>query len=160
MNEIVEKVRDTLIAASSTFSEEKKQAYFEAAARETNAHAKWVLESIIENAVVAEKNRSPLCDDTGIPHLFLEVGKKRNVSGEMLESIYAGIELGLRELPGRPMAIKGNDMQRIDQSSPIVDENGRRECREAAYPHAWRWSGDPWKNVSRLPQAQCRCGEG
>ena len=119
MMTITEKVRDTLIAAGSTFSEEKKQTYRDAILRESNLKAKWVLESILENAIVAEKNRSPLCDDTGIPHLFLEVGKNRFISGEMFEAIYTGVEAGLRALPGRPMSINGNDIQRIDQSGGL-----------------------------------------
>lgn len=116
MDPIVNKIKDTLVMAGSTFTDDKKWAYRRAIAREENTQAKWVLESILENALVAEKNRSPLCDDTGIPHLFLEVGKERSITGATIESIYRGIECGLNELPGRPMAVMGNDRQRIDQS--------------------------------------------
>lgn len=123
MQAIIEKVKDTLVAAGSTFSDEKKQIYRQAIANETNPRAKWVLESILDNAVVAEKNKSPLCDDTGIPHLFLEIGKNRSVSGEMLEAIYAGVEAGLRKLPGRPMGIDGDDIQRIDQSGRLNSDS-------------------------------------
>lgn len=119
MNEIVDKVKRTLVLAGSSFSEGLKQTYREAIARETNKNAKWALESILENALIAEKLGSPLCDDTGIPHLLLEVGKNRSVSGELLDSIYLGIEQGLRTLPGRPMNIKGTDLQRIDQSGKL-----------------------------------------
>ena len=123
MNAIIDKVRDTLVAAGSTFCEEKKQIYRKAIAKETNPCAKWALESILDNAIVAEKNKSPLCDDTGIPHLFLEIGKNRSVSGKMLETIYAGVEAGLRRLPGRPMGIDGDDIQRIDQSGGLNNDS-------------------------------------
>jgi fumarate hydratase subunit alpha len=77
------------------------------------------LEQILENATVAEKNATPLCDDTGIPHLVLEIGRNRSLTGNMLESIYAGVEEGLRALPGRPMSIDGSDIQRLEQSGGL-----------------------------------------
>ena len=82
------------------------------------------MRQVLENAIVAEGRRTPLCDDTGIPHLFLEIGKGRSLDGEMLEGIYEGVKKGLRDLPGRPMAIKGNDAQRIDQSGGLYSDPG------------------------------------
>jgi fumarate hydratase subunit alpha len=70
-NRIIEKVSNGLVASGSSFLTDKKAAYERAIARETNSQAKWTLETILENAIVAEKNHSPLCDDTGIPHLVL-----------------------------------------------------------------------------------------
>ena len=73
-NHIVEAVRDTLVQAGSTFRDDQKRAYRRAIGLEVNDTAKWTLETILENAEIAERNRSPLCDDTGIPHLLLELG--------------------------------------------------------------------------------------
>lgn len=117
--EIAALVRDTLVSAGSTFREDKKEAYREAIRTETNDKAKWVLETILQNAEAAEKNRSPLCDDTGIPHLVLEVGPEAAVTGDMLDAIREGIAEGLRKLPGRPMGIMGDDSHRIDQSGGL-----------------------------------------
>lgn len=117
--DIVEKVAKTLVTAGSTFRSDKKDIYKYAIANETNDRSKWVMEQILENAETAEKRKSPLCDDTGIPHLFLEIGKDRNICTEELQAIYDGVREGLRRLPGRPMAIKGNDMQRLDQSGGL-----------------------------------------
>ena len=82
------------------------------------------MRQIMENALVAEKRQGPLCDDTGIPHLFLEVGPTRQVTGELLHQIYSGVEKGLCKLPGRPMAIKGDDYARIDQSGGLDQDPG------------------------------------
>ncbi|MBO4289954.1 MAG: fumarate hydratase [Lachnospiraceae bacterium] len=112
-------VADTLVRAGSTFKEDKKEAYRRAIAAERNEKAKWVLETVLENAEAAEKNRSPLCDDTGIPHLVLEVGPDAAVSGRMLAAIRQGVAEGLRKLPGRPMGIMGDDSHRIDQSGGL-----------------------------------------
>lgn len=121
---IINKVKDTLIRAGSSFREDKKEAYCSAIINETLPRAKWVMETILENANVAEKNHSPLCDDTGIPHLFLEVGSERSITGEFLEAIKTGVARGLRELPGRPMAIRGDDNQRLDQSGGLDEDPG------------------------------------
>ncbi|MGM9614322.1 MAG: fumarate hydratase [Oscillospiraceae bacterium] len=122
--EVVQKVSETLVAAGSTFSEDKVRAYRRAIERENHPQSKWVMEQILENAKTAAANRSPLCDDTGIPHIYLEVGKNREVTGETLCAIYEGIAKGLRTLPGRPMAIRGNVCQRLDQSGGLDEDPG------------------------------------
>ena len=119
-----EKVADCLVRAGSTFREDQKEAYRKAIANEMNSQSCWVMQQVLDNAIVAEKRRSPLCDDTGIPHLFLEVGKNRSVSGKMMQDIAEGIEMGLRQLPGRPMAIMGDDYARIDQSGGLNPDSG------------------------------------
>ena len=117
--EIVALVRDALVGAGSTFRPDKKAAYENAIQNERNEQAKWVLTQVLANAEAAEKNHSPLCDDTGIPHLVLEVGNNCAISGRMLDAIREGIADGLRKLPGRPMGIMGDDKHRIDQSGGI-----------------------------------------
>lgn len=117
--QIVELVRDTLVNAGSTFKQDKKDAYARAIASETNEKAKWVLQTILDNADAAETHKSPLCDDTGIPHLVLEVGPNAAVTGNMLDAIKQGVAEGLRKLPGRPMGIMGDDSHRIDQSGGL-----------------------------------------
>ena len=117
--EIVALVRDTLVDAGSTFRPDKKEAYKSAIRTEQNEQAKWVMEQVLANAEAAEKNRSPLCDDTGIPHLVLEIGPDCAVTGRMLDAIREGVADGLRKLPGRPMGIMGDDSRRIDQSGGL-----------------------------------------
>lgn len=118
-SDIIGLVRDTLVKAGSTFREDKKEAYRQAIAAENHEKAKWVLQTILDNAEAAEANRSPLCDDTGIPHLLLEVGPDCAVTGRMLDDIKEGVKQGLRMLPGRPMGIMGDDSHRIDQSGGL-----------------------------------------
>ena len=126
-DEVVAKVADTLVRAGSTFSEDKKDAYRRAIASEELPRAKWNLETILENAEVAQYNRSPLCDDTGIPHVFIEVGPNRAVTGALLTAIQEGVKEGLRTLPGRPMAIMGNDKERVDMSGGISPDSDALE---------------------------------
>lgn len=121
---IVDKVASCLVQAGSTFREDQKEAYRRAITKEQGTSSCWVMKQVLDNALVAEERRSPLCDDTGIPHLFLEVGPKKQVTGELIKKINTGVEQGLRQLPGRPMAIMGDDMQRIDQSGGLNPDSG------------------------------------
>ena len=118
-NEVVAKVADCLVRAGSTFHADHKEIYRCAIANEELERAKWNLETILENAEVAERDRSPLCDDTGIPHVFVEVGPNKALTGAMMKAIQEGVKEGLKELPGRPMAILGDDKGRIDMSGGI-----------------------------------------
>lgn len=124
MSSIIEKVADCLVRAGSTFREDQKDAYRKAIADEQIKSSCWVMKQVLDNALVAEERRSPLCDDTGIPHLFLEVGPNKCVTGALLEEIKEGVRQGLRQLPGRPMAIKGDDYARIDQSGGLDEDSG------------------------------------
>ena len=150
--EIVSLVRDTLVAAGSTFREDKKEAYRQAIAKEDNEKAKWVMETILANAEVAEHDHSPLCDDTGIPHMVLEVGEECAVTGKMLDAIKAGVAEGLRKLPGRPMGIMGDDSHRIDQSGGLNPDSAGvepapiliRRCRDNVIRlHIMMFGGGP-----------------
>ena len=120
--DIITKVADCLVTAGSTFREDQKDAYRRLIADETNTASCWVMQQVLKNACIAENNNSPLCDDTGIPHVFIELGPAKIISGDLLENIKCGIKEGLRRLPGRPMAIKGNDYERIDQSGGLDDD--------------------------------------
>lgn len=124
MTTIIEKVADCLVRAGSTFREDQKEAYRRAIAKEPGTASCWVMQQVLDNALIAEKRNSPLCDDTGIPHLFLEVGPNKQVTGELICQIHMGIEKGLRTLPGRPMAIMGDDLHRIDQSGGLNPDSG------------------------------------
>jgi len=124
MSSIIEKVKNAVIHASTVFSEDKKAALRKALEKEKNPNARWMLETILENAETAEKTLRPTCDDTGIPHVFLEVGGEQAVSAEMLRAIQRGVVEGLRAMPCRPMAVKGDDVQRLEQSAGLDDDPG------------------------------------
>ena len=125
---IVDTICDTLVKAGSSFLLGKKKAYTLAINKESNAHAKWVLQTVLQNAEVAERTRCPLCDDTGIPHILIEIGPNAVLTGSIIESIKEGVRQGLKKLPGRPMAVKGNDVQRISQSEGLYEDSGMLDC--------------------------------
>ena len=122
--DILDDISKAIIKASTTLSCDKLNALKKAIEIEDNANAKWALEQILENYHVAQKTKFPLCDDTGIPHVIIEIGEDREISGQLLNQIHEGIALGLDNLPARPMAVKGNDIERIEQSKGLYEKPG------------------------------------
>lgn len=121
---IKEVVAETLVEASTTFRKDQVLAYEKAAEKENNANARWVLERLLENAKVAEESQKPLCNDTGIPHLYLEIGEEVTIHGKFLEMVKEGVRIGLQRLPGRPMAVKGDGLERIGQNLGLYEDSG------------------------------------
>jgi fumarate hydratase subunit alpha len=124
LKDVTVKTAETLVKASTSFGEDQKEAYQRAHASESNEHAKWVLETILQNAEMAEKMQLPLCDDTGIPHVLLEIGDAAAVPAGFLKAVEDGIASGLRKLPGRPMAVRGGDLERLSQSRGLYEDSG------------------------------------
>lgn len=123
-NDVINKVKEALISAANTFKEGQKKVYFKAIENETESRAKWIMENTLENEKIAKLGRFNLCDDSGIPHLLLEVGKNIKIDSELLDDIHEGVAMGLRELPARPMAVLGDDFERIEQSKGLDPDPG------------------------------------
>ncbi|MBQ2652057.1 MAG: fumarate hydratase [Methanobrevibacter sp.] len=121
---IIDDISKKIIEASTTLSDDKLNALSKAIESEESENARWALSQILENYKVANKTKFPLCDDTGIPHVIIELGREREISANLLNQIHDGIELGLNSLPARPMAVKGNEIERIEQSEGLFDSPG------------------------------------
>jgi len=123
--EIEEATKHCLVKAGTSFRADQNKAYKSAILKETNKNARWVLERILENAKIAQRNTFPLCDDTGIPHAFIEIGKDVVLPNDWLTAVSDGVIQGLRAMPGRPMAVKGNPVERVEQSKGLFNDPGR-----------------------------------
>jgi fumarate hydratase subunit alpha len=119
---ISEATAKCLVKAGTTFRADQLGAYRHAIENERNENARWVLETMLENAILARKKRHPLCDDTGIPHVVLEVGDEAVLPPGWLSAVHLGISRGLKIMPGRPMAVKGTDAERVEQSKGLFPD--------------------------------------
>jgi fumarate hydratase subunit alpha len=120
--ELVLAVTRTLVEASTTYRPDQLRRFRVAQVEERNEQGRWVIDKLIENALAAEEHGVPLCDDTGIPHICLEVGDEATLPAGFLAAIDEGVAQGLRTLPGRPMAVCGGDVQRITQSAGLESD--------------------------------------
>jgi fumarate hydratase subunit alpha len=122
LREVHEVTRQLVIEASTAYRADQLAGYRAALAVAPNATSRWVLQQLLKNAEVAQAERRPLCDDTGIPHLFLELGTGSALSGAHFAAMVDGVRDGLRSLPGRAMGVFGEAQQRVEQSAGLSDD--------------------------------------
>src|SRR3989339_1346635 len=66
-----------------------------ALAKETNQRSRKILKAIINNAEIAKKEKLAICQDTGLPVVFGEIGQEARITGGSLQgAISQGLELG------------------------------------------------------------------
>ncbi len=93
---VKEAVAQGLIEACRILPPEVKEALEKALASETKPLARKTLEILIENASLAEKEGLPLCQDTGIPVVWVFQGEEVRVPG-LSQIIQEGLYLGFKE---------------------------------------------------------------
>ena len=59
--------------------------------------AKEALEKLIENYKIAERDSVPICQDTGVACVFVEIGQDVHVTGNLNEAINEGVRQGYDE---------------------------------------------------------------
>src|SRR5262245_49196849 len=57
------------------------QAFRAAAARETQPLARYVLDSVVQNAELAVIDQRPMCGDTGLPRFYVKAGNEARLQG-------------------------------------------------------------------------------
>ena len=92
-------VRDAVarlcVAANTRLPEDVKKAIDEFRSKEDWAIAKGVLENIVENYKIADSENVPICQDTGMACVFLEVGQEVHfVCGGLYDAVNEGVRQG------------------------------------------------------------------
>lgn len=65
---------------------------------ETSPTGKDVLKQLLENAQIADEGRFPMCQDTGLAVVFVELGQDvRVVNGDLNEAVHEGVRQGYEE---------------------------------------------------------------
>jgi len=81
--------------------------------REDWAPAKETLEKIIENYEIAGRESVPICQDTGIVCVFVEIGQDIHITGDISEAINEGVRQGYSEGYLR-MSVVADPLSRIN----------------------------------------------
>ena len=93
-----ERVRDTVeklcISANCHLTEDVKNCICNCRKEETFPVAQDVLDRIIENFEIADQNNVPVCQDTGMACVFVEIGQDVHVEGSLEEAIHEGVRRG------------------------------------------------------------------
>lgn len=94
---ITELVSQLAIQANLVLRSDVLDALRKARKTETNGRAKVLLDAIINNARVARQKQIAVCQDTGLPAVFVELGQGVKISGDINRAINQGIEQGYKE---------------------------------------------------------------
>lgn len=95
---ITEVVAELSVRACTELGEDVVDFFRKAAAREESETGRDVLAQLLENAELAARTGLPLCQDTGLAVVFLEVGQDVHlVGGDLEEAVDEGVRRGYRE---------------------------------------------------------------
>lgn len=95
---IENKIAELCIEANYYLEDDLKNCIGEKYRQETWPVAKSILESIKENIEISEEGKFPLCQDTGMACVFLEIGQEVHLTGGFLEdAINNGVRRGYRD---------------------------------------------------------------
>ncbi|HTY44576.1 MAG TPA: fumarate hydratase [Patescibacteria group bacterium] len=94
-------IRDTVavlcIQANLFLRKDVLGALKSAAKKETDGCARQLLRAIIDNAAAARKEKLAICQDTGLPCIFLQIGQDVHVVGDLHAAINQGVKIGYRQ---------------------------------------------------------------
>ena len=85
VSDITNAVRNLCIDSNYYLSEDVRNRLKEAYEKETWAIAKDILDKILINADIAKNQRMPMCQDTGMTCVFVDMGQDVHVVGGNLE---------------------------------------------------------------------------
>lgn len=92
---ITDNIREMCIEANHFLSEDMKQALNEAASNEQSPLGRQILGQLQENLQIAGEDMIPICQDTGMAVIFMEIGQEIHFEGGSLEeAIHEGVRRG------------------------------------------------------------------
>jgi fumarate hydratase subunit alpha len=96
--QIARAVRDLFIDANCNLGEDVLAAFDRAIEKDESPVAKEVIRELKENARIARDEQSPICQDTGLAVLFVEIGQDVHViEGDLKAAINEGVRKGYGE---------------------------------------------------------------
>ena len=94
---ITDAVRQMCITANRNLPDDVRRCIAASREREDWKPAKETLDKLIENYEIAERDGVPICQDTGVACVFIEVGQDLHIQGDLNEAINEGVRLGYKE---------------------------------------------------------------
>lgn len=98
INEIIDNVKEMCIEANHFLTKDVEDALFSASQSEKSALGKQILNQLNENLKIAGEDMIPICQDTGMAVVFLEVGQEVSIEGGLLtDAVNEGVRRGYVE---------------------------------------------------------------
>jgi fumarate hydratase subunit alpha len=97
-SQITAAVRDLCIDANTHLGEDVLQALAQAVDQEVSPTGKDILTKLLENADIAKAEKIPICQDTGLAVVFVELGQEVHlVGGDLKTAINEGVRQGYQQ---------------------------------------------------------------
>jgi len=120
-SELIEETATELMArAAIDIPPDYRQALQQAADRETGDLPCFVIKTMLENYKVAEKDRRPMCADTGLPRFYVKAGNSAVVEGGFValeKALRQAVVTGTQDIPLRPNRV--HPLTRKDNNNNI-----------------------------------------
>lgn len=112
--EITRNIKEMCIEANHSLTEDMKNALKNAVATEKSEVGKKILNQLQDNLKIAKEDMIPICQDTGMAVIFLEIGQDVHIEGASIEdAVNEGVRQGYQEGYLRKSVV----------SDPILREN-------------------------------------
>ncbi|MBR2473106.1 MAG: fumarate hydratase [Clostridia bacterium] len=95
--QITEVIRRLCIEANCYLPQDIKNCITESRKAEPWGTAQEILDRIIENYKIADSVPQPICQDTGVACVFLEIGQDVHIDGNLTDAINEGVRQGYTE---------------------------------------------------------------
>ncbi|MDR0316378.1 MAG: fumarate hydratase [Treponema sp.] len=95
--QITQTVAELCVKANTCIGADILSALTQSRARETSPLAQSALDTILENARIAEREKLPVCQDTGMAVVFVTIGSNVHISGDIDAAINEGVRQGYRD---------------------------------------------------------------
>ncbi|MBR3037292.1 MAG: fumarate hydratase [Clostridia bacterium] len=94
---LTDAIRDLAIEANCVLPADLKARIEQARRGEPFETAQGILDKIIENYGIAERNTVPICQDTGVCCVFLKIGQDAHIAGDLKAAVDEGVRRGYGE---------------------------------------------------------------
>ena len=96
--EITDAIAQMCVEVNERLSPDMEEALLRASREETNATGQMVLGTLRENLDIARQEHIPICQDTGMAVIFLDIGQEVQLTGgDLTEAVNAGVAKGYTE---------------------------------------------------------------
>lgn len=98
VNDIASNIKEMCIEANYFLEDDIKNSLFKAEKEETSEVGKSVLNQLHQNLDIAESEMIPICQDTGMDVVFLDIGQDVHfVGGDLTDAVNRGVREGYEE---------------------------------------------------------------
>jgi len=124
VDKIKEAVKEMCISTNYNLGKDVLEAFYKAKEAEESPIGREIIKNLIKNAEIAKNNEIPMCQDTGMVVVFLEIGQDVSlIDGDIKEAINEGVRLGYTEGYLRKSVVK----------DPLLRENTKDNTPAVIY---------------------------